>query len=555
VSKLQGEAADRLAQLAKEQAARRIESLRLYEPQPTQELFHRSRATERVVRGGNRSGKSLCTFVEDARAATGQDPYGKYPDGPLTIWLICFEEGNIGRTAYRLLCKAGAFRMIRDQQTGQWRAFRPWLTEDASRERETKPAPPLIPPRMIDSISWKDKGRRIFSVIHLKNGSEIHAFSSGGEPPQGDPADLIHIDEDLKYESFIPEMEARLSDRKGRLIWSVFPHSKNDALVQLCRRAEEQKGRDDPDVEEFRLTFSGNPFIDRNEKRKRFEGWSDEERLARDYGEFMLDAVRVYPTFSIETHGAPQNCDPFGRSYESQPWEFDQMLIERQVPRDWTRYMIVDPGHSICAVLFAAVPPPRVGDFVLAYDELYLRNCDVQKFGKAVSDKASGYSFYAFLIDDHGSRIRTAVSSKTIRQQYSEELRNRNVESESTGHGFIPGSDDVQGRINAVRTWLSIRDDGTTRFRILRGACPNMETEFNDYRKKISGREILDDPIAKRNHLMNCLEYLAAYNPRFHPVLKTNRDSSSAYLDFQELMADISRSKGPRAFNLGPGKC
>lgn len=546
---------ERFRNLLLERANRQIEALRLYEPLPQQDAFHQSRASERIVRGGNRSGKSLCAYVEDARAATGTDPYGKYPlDRPLTIWLICYEEGNIGRTAYRLLCRPGAFRIIRDAQTGMWRAYRPWLPEDKAREEETKPAPPLLPPRMIESIAWKDKGRHIFSVIRLRNGSEIHAFSSGSECPQGDPADLVHIDEDLKYDRFVPELQARLSDRKGRLIWSVFPHSKNDALVRMCERAEEQRGLANPDVAEFRLTFSGNPHIDSDEKRKRFEGWTEQERRARDLGEFLLDSVLVYPNFSVETHGIPQNCDPYGQPLEDQPWEIDRVLMRRQVPLDWTRYLVVDPGHTVCAVLLAAVPPPYLGDFVVCYDELYLRNADILTFGRMVQAKTAGQRFYAFLIDDHGSRVRSPVSGKTIRQQYSEELRRRNVESETTGHGFLPGSDDVQGRINQVRAWLAIRDDGTTKLRVLRDTCPHLEEEFNRYRKRIAGGDIQDVPLPKHNHLMNCLEYLAAYDPKFHRLDPKPPEPSPAYREFMVLMREIGRFDTSKAIHLGPGR-
>ena len=62
-----------------ERSRRRIESLRLYEPLPFQESFHASNAKEVLIQAGTPVGKSLCAFVEDARAATGQDPYSKYP--------------------------------------------------------------------------------------------------------------------------------------------------------------------------------------------------------------------------------------------------------------------------------------------------------------------------------------------------------------------------------------------------------------------------------------------------------------------------------------------
>ena len=60
-----------LKEMQAELASRRIEALRLYQPTPKQEEVHQSRSSEMLVLGGNRSGKSLCTFVEDARAVCG----------------------------------------------------------------------------------------------------------------------------------------------------------------------------------------------------------------------------------------------------------------------------------------------------------------------------------------------------------------------------------------------------------------------------------------------------------------------------------------------------
>ena len=78
---------DELKEMQAELASRRIEALKLYRPTPQQDEVHKCRASEILVLGGNRSGKSLCTFVEDARAVCGKDPYGKYPenDGVLVV--------------------------------------------------------------------------------------------------------------------------------------------------------------------------------------------------------------------------------------------------------------------------------------------------------------------------------------------------------------------------------------------------------------------------------------------------------------------------------------
>jgi len=375
----------------------------------------------------------------------------------------------------------------------------------------------------------------------------------------GDPVDLIAIDEDLKFDRHVAEFQARLSDRKGKLIWSCWPHTQNNALIRMSDRAEQQRTRPNLDTVEFRLTFSGNPHIDDDEKRKRLEAWNDDERRSRDLGEFLLDSVLMYPQFSVHVHGVPKMP---GAPEEI---ELDRILRNRQIPTDWTRYMVVDPGHTITAVLFAAVPPPRVyGEHVVAYDELYLKQCDAVKFANAVAPKVLGHYFRAFIIDDHGSRATEAGSGKTVRQQYTEELRKRNIRSETTGHGFAKGSDDVDGRCMEVRRWLTARPDGGTRFRILTHydaetgryspMLPYMEQEFRLYKKRLADDEARDDPVKKYDHLMNALEYLAAYNPQWLFPKRYETTENPVVVMFREWMESERKSRGGSCIHLGPGK-
>ena len=70
---------EEIREIVAEQLRRKCEALRLYEPLPFQERYHASGAKEVLIQAGNQVGKSLAAFVEDARAATGQDPHGKYP--------------------------------------------------------------------------------------------------------------------------------------------------------------------------------------------------------------------------------------------------------------------------------------------------------------------------------------------------------------------------------------------------------------------------------------------------------------------------------------------
>lgn len=487
-----------------------MEALRLYRPSKAQQEFHECLSSETLVIGGNRSGKSLCTFVEDAWAATGTHPVeGKYPKEGGNLVIIGANWKHVGLVIVPYLFKAGAFKIIRDQETNEWRAYNP--ATDSDREKEAKPAPPLIPPRLIKSYSWLLKSAGYLNSCELHNGWTIHCFSSEGDPPQGFQADRVHCDEDLSNEAWVPEMQARLADRKGRFCWSAMPHSKNDALLNLFERAEKAEGTDrESDIKKFTLRFLDNAHIDPEEKRKMVERWAaqgEDVLRQRSEGEFITDSLLVYPSFTPMVHGLDRKTLPDG-----------------QIPADWCRYMVVDPGHAVTAVLFGAVPPDE--KFLLLYDEMYLRQANAVIFGEEVLKKIRGQSFYAFIIDAHGGRITDIGSGRTPQEQYTEQLSMLNIASEATGHSFIPGSDNIQAGLHSTRVMMHIRSDGSTHLRYLLDAMPNFTREIKRYKKKVqyvSGQTVVTDEPNKRGefHLMDCLRYLCAYNPRYHAPQKS----------------------------------
>ncbi len=503
-------AVEQLRAVQAELAERRLESLRLYRPMPLQEEFHQSLVSERIVLGGNRGGKSLATFVEDARAATGCDPYEKYPKTDGNLVIVGRNWPHIGLVAYPMLFRAGSFRIIRDEATNEWRSFDP--TKDGARRKDAKPAPPLIPPRFVKEVSWVLKSAQYCQKVTLVNGWVINFFSSEGDPPQGFQADLVHIDEDINNERWVGEMQARLADRKGRFVWSAMPHSKNDALLGLCERAEKEveSGNENPIIRKFTLRFLDNAHIDEEEKRKNIERWAAlgmDELKMRAEGEFTTESTLMYPTFNSSVHIHPRSELPGG-----------------QVPPDWTRYVAIDPGHAVMACVFGAVPPDE--RFLLLYDELYIRQCNALIFGEQFADKVREQHFYNFIMDMHGGMLRDLGSGRLPHELYSEELKKRGIRSQVSTHSFTPGSDDIPARTSIVRQMLHIRGDGTTKLKVLEGGCPNLVREMRRYRKKtqtINGQVFVTDEPQTRGdvHAVQCMEYLCAYEPKYHQPPKS----------------------------------
>ena len=478
----------RAARLLIEIANRKREALMLYEPLFDQERFHASWARERIISGGNRAGKTLLAAVEVARAVTGQDPYGKYPARDGRIICVGLDLRHIGQVMWRKLARAGAFRMVRDPETDDWRSYRPWQPWDAVNYNSSRLAPPLIPQRWIASISWKEKKANIPAVVRLKTGWEMLFASSDGKPHQGIDVDLVWFDEELTESTWYEEMAARLVDRRGRFIWSVTPQMGTEHLDTIHARAVEG----DPGIEEFTTSLYDNPHVPEEEKLTFARKLSPEDIAVRIYGKYASQGYLVFPSFSTLVH----TCSAF------------------EIPRNWTRYAAVDPGVQICAVIFLAVGP-HANDQVFVYDELYIRRCSAELFGKEMVHKAGSQVFEAFLIDSMSGKAHDIGSGKTVQDQYAAALAKHRITSSRTGSNFLWGSTDTKGGIEAMRTWLGIGEDGKPKLQILNGKADNLIWELEHYHYRLKQGRLTDDPAIKNDHAIWGLRALAAFNPGY----------------------------------------
>lgn len=505
VPKINPHDAARWLRVKLELAKRQCEALRIYEPMPLQDSFHKSRAAERIFRGGNRSGKTTTCAVEASMILSGCHPHLKYPQKNGRLYIVCFDEKQIGEVIYPKLFKAGAFRMIRDEVTKKWRVYKPW--HDAHRVKESKPAPPLIPGRMVKGglkgIAWRMKKNNVFTKFTMVNGWECCAYASGAKPPQGMDVDVVWFDEEIEDANWYPEMSARLVDRfedsddrvSGRFMWSATPQAGTEQLLKLHEEAGLERLKSAPRVEEFFHTMDDNIYMEQYKKdvlKEKFKNSPDEYNV-RILGQFAALGYLMYPEFNIHTHGI--SLDEFP---------------EKKIPDSYCRYVAIDPGNRWCAALFCAVPPLSEPQHVYIYDEIYLTgNATADKLAMAMKAKLEHQKIQAFIVDDHGSR-RSEFGGFSIKQQMTTAFRQHKVSSTSTGHDFVLGSDDVDGRCAMVRSWLAERlEDGKPKILVVKETTPNFQTEIKYYRRKVVNKIIQDhpDPRSPWSHLMNAMEY------------------------------------------------
>jgi len=479
-----------------ELASRQSESLKIFQPMIEQERFFASDSSERIALGGNRGGKTTATVIEIARAVTGQDPHDKYPKTDGRCILVGKDLTHCSKVFYQKLFKAGAFKIIKDELTEEWRTYNPNDPADKARAHEAKKAPALIPSRFYDfkKIAWENKKDEIPKTIPLKNGWTIHCFSSLGAPPQGWNVDMVAFDEEIEHPLWYPEMSARLLDnrvedpvtgkvRSGKFLWSATPQAGTQQLYDLKVRGDELIGDPSPAIQIFEFGMLDNQWVSDTAKAEFIAKFRDneDEINVRVYGKFALLGTRVYSEFMPKgVHG----------------------MADMPIPEDWTSYAIIDPGRQVCAVLFIAVPPPHSewAGRKIVYDELYIKKCNAKIFAETFVRRVNGRPIEYAIIDHRAGRITEIGSGLTHEEQYSRALKEANFKFEKGGTTFVWSSDDVKAGIESVRNALHIID-GRSELVVIPDKTKHLlwEIERYSYRKLPSG-VVTDEPIKLNDH-------------------------------------------------------
>lgn len=524
-----------------ELAARRREALSLFIPTPEQERFLSCESPERIVFGGNRAGKTLVIAVEIARAMTGRDPHGKYSTHSLRFIVVGKDLKHCSKVLYRKMFRRGAFRIIRDRHTREWRPFVPDSPDDEMRYDESRPAPALIPERFIKEISWDNKREEIPTTIRFKNGGELSFFSSQAAPPQGWDADAALFDEEIVHPRWYEECAARLLDRRvfdyktkkvknGKFIWSATPQAGTQLLYSLVTKAETcaEEHLPIPAISAFRMNMEENKYVSsasKEEFKGKFDPDSDEYRV-RVLGDFALLGQKIYPGFMPRgIHGM-----------EVMP-----------IPEDWTRYAFIDPGYQVTAVLFVAIPHPKhqLAGHKVIYDELYLKRCDAVRFAAMLKAKIGESHIEAWWIDHRAGRMTQVAAGKTPEEQYSEEFRKIDLKCNRYGYRFGWASDDVDGGILAVRDGLVIRN-GRSEWLVMHENLKNFifEASIYAYRRNPDGL-VTDSPLKLNDHLMDTWRYAAMAKLDYvkPPVKKPKEGYTHKILKAKRLRAAAKSAK------------
>jgi hypothetical protein len=557
-----------LKAIQNEQLSREFEALKLWEPLGPQDAFLRSTAKTRIYRGGNRAGKTTVGAVETALAMTGKRGlHGFYPAENVMMMVVAWDMRDTGLVIYRALCQEGHFRVIYDPEEKRTRAFRPWMPWDQAYAEKSKPAPPLIPPRMIADKAWHSAAEAQPSMIRFVTGSELLFFSSLGEPRKGLKLHGAWIDEEMQGQRWLPEIYMRLVDLAGLLFWTATPQNGTPELLDLLERCDQEqeiarqdaedrrkreefgiKNRNPPykiNFESFLMSQRDNPHLNPEGRAHAEESLllGDAEDVdVRIDGDTVSQGFLVFPEFSERGSHSMDPIDP--------------------LPDSWTRYLILDPGRACASILFA-VPPsedPIHGGHIYGAQSIFIARSDAEQWADRARHWYETGVIERHFIDMHfGGQTRSGGEREV--EYYEREMKKRGMSSRQTEFRLeeVPG--DRTAGIEAVRSWLRRNPkDGLPKFRIM--YRPKDGAHFADFVRQMKRFSYGKDPKTghptntptfKNCDMVDCLRYAAMLELRWVPpsdrhVVKFN--------DYASKLADKMRSEmGTRQGQLAGSIC
>lgn len=252
--------------------------------------FHKCKARNRWVFGGNRTGKTECGAAECVYMARGAHPYRKNRDNVFG-WVVSLSTQ---------------------------------VQRDVAQDKILK----YLNPDWIVSVTMLS-GRKdslkdgVIDQIRIKNvfgGVSTIGFKScdqGREKFQGSSLDFVWFDEEPPKDIY-DECRMRVLDKKGDIFGTMTPLK---GLTFIYDEIYLKAGVDKNVWCEF-ISWEDNPYLNKEEIKMLTDSLSEKELTARKYGRFTSGSGPVYPEFDENVHV----IEPF------------------TVPYEWQDTLSIDPG-------------------------------------------------------------------------------------------------------------------------------------------------------------------------------------------------------------------
>ena len=534
---------------------RRHTALELFRPFPYQDEFILCDASEVLVRGGVRSGKSTVVGACIASYVLAKPMYlscgipvqmrePEYMDKQVgEIWVIG-KQMNHSSTIFRVLFQPGAFQIVRDPVTKRWRAWQPGTIpgDDKIPADKRKEAPPLIPASEIKEWGWEKKTQKEWNTVTLHNGWTLKYYPSNGSPKRGDPVHRIWLDEETENDDLYPELQSRISDFKGRIWWSSWPNLDCASLINLYDRAiDEQDQYRQGKIKKqhvYQMSFISdhNPVIDKEEHEKRARGWDEATARARNLGEFVRESRLTYPEFNKTYHAVEYGND------DTMNDKVTEILRARNFipPSDWCVDLILDPGTNRPALLWVATPPPsfwyKSEPYHIVYREL-TGKFDAEQLAHQVQILEPARVYHRWIIDHKCGDQTSPGDAHRIEHRYAMAFSRKGLKCDTTGTRFMASEHVWLVRSMELRAmFMPVAEDAPRpKLRIVTHRCPELIKQITRNMRRITKEDIQDVRASGQiQDLLDCLEYFAGSRPIYRVPTKLAPQNTPSYESFMK---------------------
>jgi hypothetical protein len=511
---------------------RNSEALSIIQPVPGMSEFFECDAGEVGVIGSNRSGKTLSVGIKVANVVCGRWRNDQFPKENGVASLI---GPTLRHTSlfYRTLFKPGQFKVLKTK-TG-WKVPRYDDPEDVARKKEWQPGPPLIPERMIASVTWENVKEEQPVSVRLTNGWVLNFFSFEADPVQGVFWHIAWMDEESpRARVWLSEVRARLMSVKGYMIWSATPENATATFYGLQSRANRPDMKDKSPYKQtkfFQIFSKDNPYLDPEAREALVERLTEDDpdaAVAKIEGDWAFKKYLVYPEFDDNKHII-------------EPFEIEW--------RD-TVYVMLDPSRTRCAMLMCAMLHPESPHFVkeqpdriVVFDEIVIKNCNAFKASRALAEKMNDHykHWIEYIVIDWQHGRKKDESETEVATYYWDEFQEVGIKPRL--NQWVQASNNVEGGIMNVAQHLDQKNGLPPKFVIMRDKCPYTVWEFKRYYRIKNPDGSPGKPFQRTNDLVDCARYACSAGLVWvtPPGQQVNANSYSA----EELRAI---DKNPRLF-------
>jgi PBSX family phage terminase large subunit len=284
------------------------------------EAFHKSTKVGRILRGGNRSGKSVGGMVESVWRSTGRHPYHSTHELPT--------RGRI---------------VTVDRDAGIEQIIKPLLKQ-------------WIPPSELVNGSWEDSYNNARKTMTFRNGSTIELKTHQQEVDSfaGVPLHWIWYDEEPPQDIF-NECRLRLIDYNGCWYMTMTPVEGQDWIYDRFITSQNKN------VDMFEVNIDDNPHLNKRALELLDDDLDEDEKKIRRQGLFVPKGGLVLKEFDFSRHVVDGG---------------------RDIPDAWSIYVSIDHGFNApSAILWHAVSTHKE---VVTFHEIYKNKTVIKELVKEI---------------------------------------------------------------------------------------------------------------------------------------------------------------------------